>query len=142
MVILTYMDGHDEPGAYTPEEEERLKRIEEELEKAKGVAFADPDEGDRDSELRAIEDRARAARKAQERHTPEGMGSSFITPESGRGLARGLQIAYAIIGVPLVGFGVGWLVDRQTGGVLWQGVGTILGATIAVVYAIKSTSQK
>ena len=119
-----------------------LRRIEEELERVKGVDFADPGDDHRDSKLKEIEERAKAARNTQKQHTPEGMGSSFITPESGRGLARGLQIAYAIIGVPLVGFGVGWLIDRQSGGVLWQGVGTILGAAIAVIYAIKSTSQK
>lgn len=132
----------DEPGAYTPEEEERLRQIEEELARVKASGFVVPKDETEDVRLSEIEQRAREARETHRKHTAAGSSGSFVTPDTGRSLGKGLQIAYAILGVPLVGFGIGYLIDLKTGGMMWRGVGTILGATAAVAYAIRSTSGK
>ena len=135
------MDSQDEPGASTTDEEARLARIERELEAVKGTKFAEPEEPEQAAQLAAIEQRAKLAKETLRRHTAEGQVGGFVGPEGGRSLGKGLQIAYAIIGVPIVGFGVGWLIDKQVGGNLWQGLMTILGATIAVIYAVRSASR-
>lgn len=125
----------EDTGGYTPEEEEQLRRIEEELDAARKVQFA---ETERDKTFDDLAERARAAKQTLKKHTPEGSAGQYVGPEGGRNLGKGLQIAYAIIGVPLVGFGIGWLIDNQTGGTQAKGIATILGAAIAVAYAIKS----
>lgn len=129
----------DDPAPYTPEEEERLRKIEEELEKVKGVQFAEPE--DRDARLDAIEEQARRARAGFEKHRPENVSSGFVTKDTGKGLGLGLQVAYAIIGVPIVGFGVGYAIDMAVGGVFWRGILTIAGATAAVWYAMRSVNR-
>ncbi|MBS1724228.1 MAG: AtpZ/AtpI family protein [Armatimonadetes bacterium] len=126
---------------YAAEEEAQLRRIEEELERAKGTEFVDPGADGLEGRLDELKSRAEAARETLKKHTPEGSQGTFVTPESGRSLGLGLQIAYAILGVPLVGFGVGWLIDQAVGGTLWRGMLTILGAAIAVWYAVRSTGR-
>lgn len=130
----------DDPEAYTPEEEEKLRQIEAELEAARKTEFKLP-EDDRDAVFDQLEQRARTAKQTLKKHTPEGSAGNFVGPEGGRNLGKGLQIAYAIIGVPLVGFGIGWLIDNQTGGTQAKGIATILGSAIAIWYAIKSANK-
>ena len=54
-----------------------------------------------------------------------------------RQLGIGLSIAYAILGLPLVGAGIGWLIDRATGvqGV-WVGPLVLVGAAAGVAMAV------
>lgn len=137
------MDGQDAPGPYTPDEEERLRRIEEDLAKvAAETRLAEPDHEDFAERLQRIESQAKSAKTQHHKETPQGSTQGMFTPESGRGLARGLQAAYAIIGVPIAGWVVGWLIDRAAGtGVTWQGVLTMCGAALAVLYVIKTSSN-
>jgi F0F1-type ATP synthase assembly protein I len=56
--------------------------------------------------------------------------------ESAKGLGVGLTIAYGIIGAPLVGFGVGYLIDRSLGGTTWSGILGLLGAGGGLWFAV------
>lgn len=132
------MNTQDEPEVGA----ERLDRIEKELDKVKSVKFVDPGVAEGDDALAELEARARQARAVHKSHTPEGTVSNYVGPEGGRSLGRGLQVAYAIIGVPIVGFLVGLAIDTVSGGMFWRGILTILGATVAVWYAIKSASRE
>lgn len=66
----------------------------------------------------------------------EGGPSSGMSPEQGRNLGVGLTIAYAILGAPLVGFGIGFLIDQATKGVFWRGALGLLGCCLGVGYAV------
>ncbi len=124
-------------------EKGKLDSIEEELKSVRETKFLSINESERSAQIEEIEARAKAARNVLKKHQPEGQESGLISPGTGQGLGKGLQIAYAILGVPLVGFGVGYFIDQATGGgTMWRGVLTILGGAIAVWYAIVSGNSK
>ncbi|MBL8064904.1 MAG: AtpZ/AtpI family protein [Chthonomonadaceae bacterium] len=122
------------------DEEDRLVKIQEELDKAAAFELEEPDQHDAKA-LESIRQRGREGLEKLKKHTPEGSKGGFVGAEGGRNLGLGLQIAYAILGVPIVFFGVGWLIDRQVGGTLWQGLLTIFGAAIAVWYAVIASGK-
>jgi F0F1-type ATP synthase assembly protein I len=75
---------------------------------------------------------------ARARHASEAEKNSKIIEDSGqsyRGLGVGLSIAYAIIGLPLVGYGIGYLLDMGKPP-LWQGLFTVAGAAGGVWFAV------
>jgi F0F1-type ATP synthase assembly protein I len=123
------------------DEAERLRRIEEELDKVKDtVRLAEPDE-DLERRMDEIAERARASKARLAATKAEEARSAAVSGETARGLGHGLAIAYAILGVPLVGYGLGWLADRQMGGNVWQAVGTVTGAVMALVYAVRTMNR-
>jgi len=92
-----------------------------------------------EARLRAIEQTAAKGQAHFRRAQPkpeEGGPSSGMTPEQGRNLGVGLSIAYAILGAPLVGFGIGFLIDQVTKGVFWRGALGLLGCCLGVGYAM------
>jgi F0F1-type ATP synthase assembly protein I len=127
-------DGHEMSEA----DRERLRRIEEEiLRLGEEARFAEPHDPEFQARLRRIEETAESARARQRGLDSERSRASATGGSSGRGLGIGLSIAYAILGLTMLGWGVGWLLDRGSDRVLWQGIGTLLGATLAVVYAVR-----
>lgn len=103
------------------------------------LAHAAGDEGvhrefaDRFDALDERLDRARAAEKAKEgekRKLHESDG------EAARGLGVGLSAAYAIIGCPLLGAGIGYLADQAIGGTAGVTIGTVVGAVAGMGLAI------
>ncbi len=64
--------------------------------------------------------------------------------EAARGIGTGLSVAYTILGFPLVGFGVGWLIDRYVrhGGNSWQSALGLIGAGAGVWIAIVMVNQQ
>ncbi|MCW5938459.1 MAG: hypothetical protein KF884_07090 [Fimbriimonadaceae bacterium] len=127
-------DGHEMSEA----DQEKLRKIEAEIERlGRETQFADPHDREFESRLRGIEEKAESARVRQRGAEIERNRSSSVGGDSGRGLGIGLSIAYAILGLTMLGWGVGWLLDRGTDRVLWQGLGTVFGATLAVAYALK-----
>lgn len=128
---------HEEPGEYTPEELERLKRIEEELEKIGHTHFAEPSEAGHDAKLRDIEERARAARSKQASVS----SNTGLDAESSRSTGVGLTAAYGIIGLPLVGAGLGWLADRAMGTGFCIVAGVVLGLVGGMYYAVQISNR-
>jgi hypothetical protein len=49
-----------------------------------------------------------------------------------RGLGIGISAAYALVGCMFGGFGVGYLIDRATGGEIAQPIGATIGVMIGV----------
>lgn len=49
-----------------------------------------------------------------------------------RGLGVGITVAYALVGFMVLGFGVGWLIDRATGINWGQPVGALVGTMIGI----------
>ena len=56
--------------------------------------------------------------------------------DSAKGLGFGLQVAYTIIGLPLVGVAIGWFVDSRMGTTMGKGIGVLLGAVLGIGMAI------
>jgi len=56
--------------------------------------------------------------------------------ESYRGLGVGLTIAYTILGFPMLGIGIGWLIDRNNPGGSAMGIGAIVGSFVGVGAAV------
>lgn len=128
------------PDAQGGTDDERLKRIEDQLDSIKGTVLPDPVTTESAETFQKLEDRARSAKQTLKKHTAEGQAGAFVGAEGGKNLGKGLRLAYAIIGLPLVGFGIGWLIDRQIGGTTWQGLMTVAGAAFAIFYAVRSAN--
>lgn len=56
--------------------------------------------------------------------------------QSSRGLGLGLAIAYMIIGLPLAGVAIGWLIDRQLHTNSWKGILTVVGLGIGITMTV------
>lgn len=56
--------------------------------------------------------------------------------EAARGLGFGLQVAYTIIGMPLLGAAIGYGIDTATGNTIWKGNVSLLFMAIGVAWAI------
>jgi hypothetical protein len=87
---------------------------------------------DAEERLAAIDRRVKSAKSSynKAKTNPEDHGSS-LGGSSARGLAFGLAIATSIIGLPIGGFAIGWLIELQGGDPQWKlwlgGGGAVLG---------------
>jgi F0F1-type ATP synthase assembly protein I len=61
---------------------------------------------------------------------------------SARGLGIGLTVAYTIVGLPLVGAGVGWLIDRSLGTSGAVAIGVVAGAALGMVMALMMLNRQ
>ncbi|MFW5697189.1 MAG: hypothetical protein ACOCX1_01360 [Fimbriimonadaceae bacterium] len=137
----------DQPEEQKPEEASDEERFNRSIDQASEAARRDWTEKEADMERRLAEFsqrsqsvgskyRARQARETEERRS---------TQESSKGLGVGLTVAYVIIGVPLVGFGVGFLIDRATGSEIWGSTLGLLGAFAGValtIYIVNRSNQQ
>ncbi len=137
------------------------EEIEKRLRRAAGVPEPDDDELERRlRELGVLGDDADEADPLAERikaiKEPAGTAASRLPevpdwefnrpklpgqrdPEKGDaylGVGVGLSVAYTLIGAILVGFGIGWLIDRSSHGYIGQALGTLLGAIAGIAGAV------
>ena len=107
-----------------------------------------------EAQLREIEEKAAALRGGTrmpdppewDYKRPVSHQERQIEKDSGsyRGLGVGLTLAYAMVGPLIVGWGIGWMVDRDSGKNTWQTWGTVIGmflGFIAVVFLLSKTNQ-
>lgn len=94
--------------------------------------------------LKEIESRASVAKAERDAKLQEKARQVKSDRDVNRGLGVGMSVAYTILGVPMFGIGVGYLVDRSLGTDFWKGVGALVGATVGVAMAlyILNRSQK
>ncbi len=130
---------------YSVEEEERFRKIEEELTKAASVEFALPsDDVSLDDRLKAFESRARAAqRRAEPVVSPGGTTKKGMAGTRDTGVA--IAIAYNLLGCVIGGWAIGFLIDQLAHtNPMGQGIGALVGAvagvTAAVVLALRAES--
>lgn len=97
-----------------------------------------PVDDEMESRLLDIEQRADSARKKQKNAEPKPM----MDVHNARDLGTGLSAAYAIIGLPLVGAGIGWLIDRAIGITLFVVIGVIGGLVGGMVHAVQLSNRK
>lgn len=93
---------------------------------------ASQEEDEIEARLRDIEEKARQARAGARfpdppewnytrKRAPTPTGSEY------KGLGFGLAAAYALLGMVFFGWGIGWLIDRSSGGITGQAIGVTLG---------------
>ncbi len=83
-----------------------------------------------------IADRARSLRKANEQKEEVKTETRKVQAEDSKGLGLGFSVAYTLIGVPILGVGAGWLLDRALKSTVFMGVGAIVGMVIGIVLVI------
>jgi F0F1-type ATP synthase assembly protein I len=89
-----------------------------------------------DSRLREIKERSQAYSSRRESTAAEESKRLQSARSDARGLSQGLQIAYTIIGLPLIGFGIGVLLDHEFGTQFWKGFAGLAGCALAVLIAM------
>ena len=109
----------------TPEEiaDEARRKIDE----------ADAEFADR---LKSLEDRAAQSKSRRETQAKQKAREDKSSAEAAKGLGVGLTVAYAILGMPLAGLGIGWLIEKMGGPAGWQSGLIVLGAVLGGVFAI------
>ena len=123
-----------------PEEEsedelqERLRRLIGD-EPSSRAELPDIDE-EMDARLDALRQKAQQTRGAYESKKAEENRRLEQDSEAHRGTGVGLSIGYTIIGLPLVGALVGYLVDNAMKTHYWVGLLTLLGAAVGIVMAV------
>ncbi|HXH60311.1 MAG TPA: hypothetical protein VNI20_03035 [Fimbriimonadaceae bacterium] len=96
-----------------------------------------PSEEDLDSKISEIRERAVAARAKYEQADP----NARIDSDSARGIGIGMTAGYAIIGLPLIGAGAGFLLDRLFHTWFLIAIGAVAGLIMGIVYAVRLSNQ-
>jgi F0F1-type ATP synthase assembly protein I len=99
-----------------------------------------------DERLKKLHEKADKAKTRRTGETTERKRSQYATGSDSRGLGIGLSIAYTITGMPLLGAGIGWLIDRAAGTGQWKGIcmlaGAVIGLAMAFVMMNRTNDQK
>lgn len=129
----------DEPPKNGDEPEDelaaRLAEIEEKVRAARQKA-APPASEDLDARLDALKASAQQARHGFSGTRRVSEKEERLTRESTRGVGVGLAIAYAIVGIPMLGAFVGWAIDARTGSFVWRSVLAVAGMILGIVAAV------
>lgn len=126
-------DDHDGDGkldAFAPLHEEVGRAAQE----AKESGQAHDDEIE--ARLADLEKRASAAKRRKDAIEEEERRRRDKDASSSQGIGVGMSIAYTILGTPMLGLLIGWVLDRRLGTTYWTGVCVTLGATAGVLVAI------
>jgi F0F1-type ATP synthase assembly protein I len=133
--------GQDEPSPELTDEEIDLRR----RELVEGVETPrpgiDPEFEERLTRVEGATGRARTRQAGREWERKE---RERRDRESTHGLGVGMSIAYTIIGLPLAGAFVGWLLDRYFGTQLLIGLGMMIGAVggVAMAFVLLGRTQQ
>lgn len=95
-----------------------------------------PDDPSFDEKLADLERRAIEAKARREEAESRKSKALKKDAESHRGLGVGLTVAYTIIGMPLLGIGIGWLIDVNQGTQAYRGLGALIGSVLGVIGAV------
>lgn len=101
-------------------------------------AFPDPPSDEEiDARLATNKQRLDQARKKHEATK----GTGPLDPKTARGMGVGLSAAYAIIGLPLVGAGLGWLIDRALGTTFIIAILAVAGLIGGMFHAVQLSNR-
>jgi F0F1-type ATP synthase assembly protein I len=119
--------------------EARFQELQEKHEAEKPVL---PDTADLDARFHKLEAQVGSVRERQETERKATARRHQEDSSQAKSLGLGLSAAYAIIGMPLVGAGIGWLIDSAMGTVIWKGMLCLVGAIFGIWFAISAASRK
>lgn len=137
------MDDNGKHGDELEALDERIRQLQERADSLSSKPRTDNLEFDRhfDSRLSELQTKAQTVKSIRDSQQRDAERIQQRDNESGRGLGIGLTVAYMILGLPMFGAGVGWLIDRQVGGKFWIGVCTLMGAVLGLTLAIMTINK-
>lgn len=128
------------------DEEELDRRIREmgldqtpSIEKAREEASKIDDEFS--ERLKKLENKALQHKLIRDNRAKETSRKLRDDAQSAKGLGVGLSVAYTIIGLPLVGVAIGWIIDTRMGTQTYRSIGVLLGSVLGIVGAIALLSR-
>jgi F0F1-type ATP synthase assembly protein I len=104
-----------------------------------------PEIDDFDERLRSLEARADEIQASRQNANREARRQQHAERESALGIGAGLSIAYTLIGLPLLGAGLGWVLEqRGLRGAMALGVliGAVLGLVMAFITLGRTTPKR
>lgn len=116
----------------------KLKEFDNQLASAKEDAKEKNQHFDADFDARfsALEERANKAKSLRQAKQHEKNRELGRDRESALGLGMGMTIAYTILGFPMLGAGIGYLLNRSQGSTGYIGPLTTLGAVVGLCSAL------
>ncbi|MFN3682992.1 MAG: hypothetical protein ACK41F_03545 [Fimbriimonadaceae bacterium] len=100
---------------------------------------ADPVLDDLERRMEAL---GRRAGEARSEHRRSAERSRPSLGDSAHGVGYGLTIAYTILGLPMLGVLVGWILDQRSGtGQLFTGLGVLVGSVVALLAVLVQISR-
>jgi F0F1-type ATP synthase assembly protein I len=91
--------------------------------------------------LRALENKARTHKIIRDNQAKETDRKMRSDAQSAKGLGVGLSVAYTIIGLPLAGVAIGWLIDQRMGTQTYRSIGVLLGSVLGIAAALAILSR-
>jgi len=90
-----------------------------------------------DQRMDELDSRLNDARRRDTQRQKVEKETQMASADTGRSLGVGLTVAYGIIGTPIVGYGVGWLIDSRMGqSNMWSSWLALAGAFGGVIFAV------
>lgn len=86
--------------------------------------------------IESIQQEAIQKREQREKTRSEKERSRKGDAEAARGLGVGLSVAYTILGLPMLGLGIGYALDKSLNATAWVPVGVLTGSVLGVWMAI------
>ncbi len=90
-----------------------------------------------DEELRILDQRAQAGKAIRDNQAKVKLKENLSDQSSARGLGLGLAMAYMIIGLPMAGVAIGWVIDNQLHTTIWKGILAVVGLAIGLAMTIQ-----
>jgi len=94
---------------------------------------ADKIDDDFEARLKSLEDRAKSQKLVRDNKEREVQRKQNAERDSARGLGIGLSIAYTIIGMPILGLIIGYILDGGNTSQTYKSIGVLAGAVLGIV---------
>lgn len=142
--IAERLDSEHRLDAFLEKHDSQVEALQEIAENVRAERPSDTLDDEFDAKLRSIEERARTARtrKSTGLKSPERDRQLESDRSAARGLGVGLSIAYTMLGLPVFGWGVGWLLDRNTDSNVFVPLFTLGGAVVGIAMAVYMVNRE
>jgi F0F1-type ATP synthase assembly protein I len=88
---------------------------------------------DFEARLKSLEERAKSQKLIRDNKEREVVRKQNAERDSARGLGIGLSIAYTIIGLPVLGLIIGYILDGGNASQTYKSIGVLAGAALGIV---------
>lgn len=122
------------------EVEQRRLAFEQEVDRAAKTRIPEPE--DFEHRLSALERKTQQIVGQRQVQKKEVERRQKADQQSTQGLGVGLTAAYAILGMPLIGALIGYLIDKSVGSTLFVGILTLIGAIAGIAFALLTIREK
>jgi len=118
-------------GSESPEELEDAP-----MESPRRASRFDEVDAEFDEHIQKFDRRAKVSIQGRRKQESYRKSQSTQDGESAKGLGEGLTVAYVIIGFPLLGAGLGWLLSGGRDTQNWMALGVVIGMGLGMVFGI------